>query len=490
MMFSARILGVGLIFTLFLLSFGTSAAAPEAEELPVAESTNAPTEHPNGWTHRPVLEHFTGLSCPPCMSGAHPDAMRLWEEEGYAEGNPWNYVEFHELNGGGEDELMTDDSRERMRYYQPGVAGTPDLEADGGYVQLGGSHGSTADANYDDMKQALIDSGERDAIKMVNVNVGSMYDGTYFKIMVEIEYVENNELFIPSPEQPLPDDTLNGLLHVFMIEDNVTAWSKSLDEYVTTHNVFREYGMQDKEFQLEPGESLNGDNAFYAEWEVPTTMIIDGEEVPIQVPVNPANVIPVAVVYDLDDTSSGRGDGSENNDGGDGDGTPRALNSATPASTAYDLESEPPTIELMPATSSNGNIQINAQIDDDSGELAGAYVAYRAVGDNDSQWNYKPLSIEGEECHGDVCTLGSGEAYAVLNIDDSQQVEYSIMAYDGNWTMGQSEITIASVNEPDEDTEIPIAVIGGLVTVVGIIGFAYWANQPANKPDDILDAEQ
>ncbi len=53
----------------------------------------------NGWTHRPVVEHFTGLSCPPCMNTAHPDLTRLWEESGYTDEQPWNYVEWHEYNG-------------------------------------------------------------------------------------------------------------------------------------------------------------------------------------------------------------------------------------------------------------------------------------------------------------------------------------------------------------------------------------------------------
>ena len=106
------------------------------------------------------------------MSGAHPDATRLWQEEGYLEGNPWNYIEFHELNGGGEDDLMTDESRDRMKYYQPGVSCTPYLDADGGYVEMGGSHSANApSANYEEMKSAIKDSGERDQIKMFNLKV-------------------------------------------------------------------------------------------------------------------------------------------------------------------------------------------------------------------------------------------------------------------------------------------------------------------------------
>ena len=31
-----------------------------------------PDEYPNGWTHRPLMEQFTSLGCPPCM-GIDPD---------------------------------------------------------------------------------------------------------------------------------------------------------------------------------------------------------------------------------------------------------------------------------------------------------------------------------------------------------------------------------------------------------------------------------
>ena len=83
-------------------------------------------------------------------------------------------------------------------------------------------------------------------------------------------------------------------------------------------------------------------------------------------PINPANVFPVAVIYDMDDTSSGRGDGSGNEDGGDGnDGSPRELNSATPEGTAYDEQAEPPSIKLEDPTSEGGKVKVNAVISDD-----------------------------------------------------------------------------------------------------------------------------
>lgn len=473
------------IITLFIIS-GLMVALPGVGTTTQA-TPNETKDHPYGWTHRPVLEHFTGLSCPPCMHGAHPDATRLWEEEGYLEGGPWNYVEFHELNGGQEDDLMTDDSRDRMRFYQPGGAGTPDLESDGGYVQLGGSHGSTAEATYDDMKEALQDSGERDAIKKVNVQVGMIYDGSIFSIKVNVDYIQNDEPFFPTPEEPIPDDTLNGILYIFMVEDNVTAYSQTLDNdgeenpYVTVHNVFREYALEDKTFQMQPGDS----DEFYAEWEVPDTMIIDDEEVPIKIPVNPNNVMPVAVVFNDDDRSSGRGDGSENSDGDGGGGSPRALNSATPAQTAFDLDNKPPLIQVNDASSEDGNLKINAQIWDDGNELTAAFVIYRELGKNDTMWKYKPLTIDGVECTDDVCTIGSGEAFAVLPVSDSTSVEFSIAAYDGNWTKGSSPMTIASIDSEDE-TGISILVVGSVVVILALVG-AFLYSKNANQGIEGID---
>ncbi len=412
-----------LVFVMFLGSTMTAAA-----------------DYPNDWTHRPVLEHFTGLSCPPCMSGAHPDSTQLWQEEGYTEGNPWNYIEFHELNGGGEDDLMTDESEDRMRYYQPGVSGTPSLEADGGYVQLGGSHGSTADANYADMKEALADSGNRDAIKKVKLDVVSKFDGSEFVINVTVEYLQNDEAF--DPFNPLAPDTLNGLLHVFMIEDNVTAWSTVNEEYVTTHNVFREYGMEGEEITLEVGETWNK----MAVWNVPTTAIRDGEEEEIRVPINPLNVYPVAVLYDTDDTSSGRGDGSDNNDGGDGDGTPRALNSATPMSSAYDADQTPPTIRDITLKKEGKKVNASLYLDDRD-DIAGAIILYTTSlgGDNESVPTWMSAEIKLKACVGDVCDKKeSGLGYATLDITPGTEFYFYVLAYDGEWTQATSKQMKAS----------------------------------------------
>ncbi|UCG70103.1 MAG: hypothetical protein JSV09_03560, partial [Thermoplasmata archaeon] len=93
---------------------------------------------PEGYVHRPVIEFFTGLSCPSCMNGPHQNMDKLWEESENKPEQPFTFVVFHELNGGNVDDLATDESEERMRHYQPQISGTPDAEFDGGYIRLGG----------------------------------------------------------------------------------------------------------------------------------------------------------------------------------------------------------------------------------------------------------------------------------------------------------------------------------------------------------------
>ena len=42
-------------------------------------TTSEPRDYPNGWTHRPVVEVFTSLSCAPCMSNSEPQVIAMHE---------------------------------------------------------------------------------------------------------------------------------------------------------------------------------------------------------------------------------------------------------------------------------------------------------------------------------------------------------------------------------------------------------------------------
>ena len=93
---------------------------------------------------------------------------------------------------------------------------------------------------------------------------------------------------------------------------------------------------------------------------------------------------------------------------------------------------------------------------------------------------YKPMTIDGVECAGEVCTIGSGKSFAVLNLDDSVNVEYSIVAYDGNWTKGSTDVTTVSAMSPEEAEGLPLLLIGaGVLLLAAVAGFIIWARRPS-----------
>jgi len=448
------------------------------------ETTTETRELSNGWTHRPVVEHFTGLSCPPCMNGAHPDLTRLWEEEGYTAEQPWNYIEWHEYNGGHEDALATEDTRERMRFYQPGVSGTPDANIDGGYVEAGGSHQSNS-CDYATVKQALEDSGSRaeNEMKMVDIEVYNSFDAGQSKFIMDIKVS-----YLSTPGGLLDDPRLNGRLFVFMLEDNVTAWSKTLGEYTLCHNVFREYAIEDEYFTiLQPDAGDASVAEFHAEWEIPTTMVSDPdddgtyEEIPIQVPVNPLNVYPLAVVYDDDDRTSGTE--NSNKDGDNGQGTPRALQSATPKTTAYDMGNQKPEITLPVPELEGEEFVVLAEITDDAGDPDNAYLVWRSTqeaNNTEEHWQVVEMTNTGTQWQG------------TITVNESSSFTYGVMSFDSDGAGSVSEFSYyptKTASTEEEDDEFPWAYVGGgaMVGLVAVLGVALVLGKARNE--DIREAE-
>ena len=75
---------------------------------------------PEGYIHRPLIEFFTGLSCPSCMgSGPNDESPEKVVHETWLEGEeepsaPFSTIVFHELNGGGVDDLNNDEATARI----------------------------------------------------------------------------------------------------------------------------------------------------------------------------------------------------------------------------------------------------------------------------------------------------------------------------------------------------------------------------------------
>ena len=100
--------------------------------MPTGANNQEPDEYPNGWTHRPIMEQFTSLGCPPCM-GIDPDVAKLWKEFREDPAQPVTFVSFHQINGGSDDEFASQQAKDRYNHYS--VQGTPDAQFDGGYIE-------------------------------------------------------------------------------------------------------------------------------------------------------------------------------------------------------------------------------------------------------------------------------------------------------------------------------------------------------------------
>ncbi|MEM2870390.1 MAG: hypothetical protein QW379_08240 [Thermoplasmata archaeon] len=407
-------------------TLATLTAVAAAEAPPQRPANTSATPVPAGYRHRPSIEFFTGLSCPSCMGGPHPDMERIWEEGGYDPEQAFTYVVFHELNGGGVDDLNSEEATERMRHYQPGISGTPDAEFDGGYIELGGMYGGTL--NYQTAKQAIKDcearasaslnplhpiQSLRSGFKYVRLGVRQLFDGTGFAVMVRAEYLGTSAL--------IETKALNGILYVFMVEDNVTAFSKVEGKSVLNHNVFRGYAIKGESFTLRPGESRD----FTGRWEVPKNL---------KVPVKPGDVSAVAVVYDADDTSS------ESGNQGNPNRVPRAVQSATPLSTAYDEQNDLPVARGLRLSASGGGVILTAELDDADGIAAG-YVLYNTEGSNATNWSIASLNLTGEECSGGTCAAyKNARGTAFLKASPAENFFIVLLLYDGNGTQGRVEL--------------------------------------------------
>jgi hypothetical protein len=417
---------------------------------------------PAGYVHRPVAEFFTGLSCPSCMAGPHPDMERLWEENGYDPKQDFTYVVFHELNGGGVDDLNNDEATERMRYYQPGVSGTPDVNFDGGYIELGGMTGGTL--NYETAKSAVqtckdrvntvIDPRHpiqslRNGFKFVKLDVRQMFDGEGgFAVMVEASYLGTTAL--------VETKSLNGLLYVFMVEDNVTAFSKVEKTNVSNHNAFRGYAFKGESFTLTSGQSKK----FSTSWTIPDA----------KVPIKPADVNCVAVVYDADDTTSQPGaQGNPNR-------VPRAVQSATPLSTAYDAQLAVPAIGTVEMTRSGDKVKLTAKFDAPNG-VAAAYAFYNTEAANATEWTPATFNLTGSECEdGETCAIYKDAVGTLsLSIPSDKQLYMTVLMYDGNMTQGRADLNNITAHSavPKANASIPVWAVGAALGLLAVVGIVY-----------------
>ena len=149
-----------------------------------------PDEYPNGWTHRPLMEQFTSLGCPPCM-GIDPDVAKLWKEFREDPAQPVTFVSFHQINGGSDDEFASQQAKDRYNHYS--VQGTPDAQFDGGYIEeLGGGDGT-----YDTYKDHYFECGERD-VKPTELRVWQEFKEDRFVFNVNLTYLGEGGFRLPT----------------------------------------------------------------------------------------------------------------------------------------------------------------------------------------------------------------------------------------------------------------------------------------------------
>jgi hypothetical protein len=409
MNFTRNFIAIAVCFLFVISSLVTPSVATNQE----------PDEYPNGWTHRPIMEQFTSLGCPPCM-GIEPDVAKLWKEFREDPATPVTFVSFHQINGGSDDEFASQQAKDRYNHYS--VQGTPDAQFDGGYIEeLGGGDGT-----YDTYKDHYYESGERD-VKPTELRVWQEFREDRFIFTVNLTYLGEGGI-----STPLNPDILDSSVYLFVVEDDIMAWSSVEEKEVMTHNVFRENALNNEQVQLQPAETWTHE----VEWVIPDTITYpsghedhDGNpqegEHPILTPINPAEISVVAVVYDNDDTSRTTTSGKT----GNAADTPRAANSATPDSTAYDEQNEPPKV-ISYDEDLNGNMaKVSAVLEDEDG-IGSAYVIYNFHNGsyNDEAWGVMPMDID-----------ENNVATASIEFSSEDPVWYRILLIDGKQGFAASE---------------------------------------------------
>lgn len=430
-------------------------------------------ELPPGWTHRPIVEVFTSLSCPPCMANSEPQVIamqKMLEEDPSA---PFTVVTFHQTNGGaGDDPTSNQEAKDRYNHYSP--VGTPDGEIDGGYIQS------------QELYSSIEEAAQRD-VRPTSLHVFQAFsgDGT-FTITANLTYLGDD--WSPDPTDPtgsfndlVDGDVLNYELHLFIIEHDVFAYSSEEGHEVVTPMVFRGNAGSPSTGSLQADESIT----IKADWAIPTEIEHPSSHAtpgvhPMDPMVIPGNIEVVAVVYDTDDEAKSSSPNPKQ-------GLPRAINSATPKSTAYDLENTLPDVVDIKEVSDSGDANIKVFFDDEDG-IGTAHIFYNFVSENhtSSEWMSKEMTVSGSEICDDegVCyAYGDAVGDAAIEVPEGLPLFYQVAFVDGQNNYNQSTVVAFAGGEPIvavDEGGISLLVWSTMIFIalLSISGFTIWARQP------------
>ena len=428
-----------------------------------------PRNYPNDWTHRPVLEVFTSLSCAPCMSNSEPQVISLYDEYMSNEGVPFTIVTFHQTNGGdGSDPLVNQDAKDRYNYYSP--LGTPDGEIDGGWIQ-----------SNEDYSGNLASAGQRD-VKPANLNITQKWDGNQLVISSNVEYIGSS--WSPDPSDPvgsgqdlLDGDVLNYELYFFVVEHQVVAYSSEEEKPVVTPFVSRAT-LGPYSGTLEAGEVIEHRDG----WEVFTEQQHPNDGVVELDPrIIPGNIEVVAVLYDTDDESKSPSGANPKA------GLSRAINSATPRSTAFDAGNSLPTVAMVEEVSTGNEASITAFFDDEDG-ITTAVVMHNTVSANHTgDWEITPMAISGSEiCDEEgVCyAYGDASGATTIPVSEGEPLFYQVVFSDGKENFNTDEVRAFAGGSPVSGAieETNWLMWGGIFVLGTLLSLAFvvWGRMPYN----------
>jgi hypothetical protein len=469
--FSAFCMVGVMLLTVVAAPFAASTNSEQETTIIIEEIINlGPREYPNDWTHRPVVEVFTSLSCSPCMSNSEPQTISMYETLKEDNSQPFTVITFHQTNGGaGDDPTASQEAKDRYNYYSP--IGTPDGEIDGGYIQS------------QDLLASAEEAGERD-VAPTTLNVTQTYNGEgAFTVTATLTYIGegfNPDFTDPTgiPQDLIDGDTLDYEVQLFMIEHNVYAFSSEHAGMVVTPMVYRGNAGEAATGSLDAGEEA----VIMAEWAIPSEIehpsghVTPGVQ-PMDPMVVPGNIEVVAVVYDQNDEAKSSSPNPKQ-------GLIRAINSATPRSTAFDAENEMPTVVLVEETMVDGNANIMAFFDDEDG-IGTASVFYNYEGANyTGEWFSQSLEIQGTEiCDEEgVCyAYGDASGIGTIPVVEDKAIYYQLAFADGKQNYNTHEVKAfadGSIVAP-ATMGINFVLIGAISIIVLACGaFTIWARMP------------